>query len=285
MSAGNDHSFTVDGRHHHVEQHGDAGPWLTLLHGGLVDSRSWGAFRDLLAEDLSVLSFDLAGYGRSTPTPDRHPLTGGAEDCVAVWEHLRIERSWVLGFSQGGFAALRVLQRAPHRVLGVVLESTAASLPSDVRASFAARAERIHHNGVGEGVLDHAERAFAPGFAAREPAVHGDYLRMVASADPTTVAATFEALAEADESASLAEIAVPCLVVAGDADPTFGNLARELAAAIPGEAGVHIVQGAGHTLHLEQPGEMAALVKTFIFERPDALTSATPSTSTTEQGE
>ena len=60
----------------------------------------------------------------------------------------------------------------------------------------------------------------------------------------------------------LAEVKMPCLIMAGELDAKFAGIARAMTAAIAGSA-LAIVPGAGHTIHLEQPAAFERLVLEF----------------------
>ena len=57
----------------------------------------------------------------------------------------------------------------------------------------------------------------------------------------------------------LAGCTMPVALIAGADDEKFVAIARELAAALP-SATVHVVEGAGHAAHLEQPDAVAAAI-------------------------
>jgi pimeloyl-ACP methyl ester carboxylesterase len=62
----------------------------------------------------------------------------------------------------------------------------------------------------------------------------------------------------------LGAIACPTLVVWGEHDPKFAGLGRRLAAAIGAHATTAEVPGAGHAVHLQQPGAVADLLVRFV---------------------
>lgn len=57
-------------------------------------------------------------------------------------------------------------------------------------------------------------------------------------------------------------LTLPTLLLAGELDSKFCQIARQMAARIP-QADLRIVPNAGHTIHLEQPEAFATLVHTF----------------------
>jgi pimeloyl-ACP methyl ester carboxylesterase len=83
---------------------------------------------DYVRVGAHVVTFDRAGYGRSTPWPGRSVLDI-ADDALAVADELGWERFSVLGISGGGPHALALGVRAPERIvrLGVAVGGT----PSD----------------------------------------------------------------------------------------------------------------------------------------------------------
>ena len=57
---------------------------------------------------------------------------------------------------------------------------------------------------------------------------------------------------------------MPVLVVAGALDPKYVTLAERLAAGIGPRAELAVLDGAGHTVHLEQPEAFLAVVEAWL---------------------
>jgi pimeloyl-ACP methyl ester carboxylesterase len=62
------------------------GPPLLLVHGGIVDRRSWGGVRGLLAEHFTVHAMDRRGRGLSTDEREPYDIAREGEDVAAVVE-------------------------------------------------------------------------------------------------------------------------------------------------------------------------------------------------------
>jgi 2-succinyl-6-hydroxy-2,4-cyclohexadiene-1-carboxylate synthase len=60
----------------------------------------------------------------------------------------------------------------------------------------------------------------------------------------------------------LPSLTLPVLLIAGELDAKFCNIARKMQQQLP-NAILHIVSSAGHTVHLEQPARYAQLVQHF----------------------
>lgn len=256
----------IGGRELHAATHGAGEPTVTLLHGGLVDTRSWGRFLTLLAARTRVVTFDIAGYGRSAPARDRDPFCGAANDCQEVWEHFGVRSSWVLGFSQGGLVAMELARRAPSQVDGLVLVSTAATLDEGGKRVMTRRAEEVRRHGLSPDVQVHVARAFSTRFRTEHPETIARYTAMVQESDPGTVASTLEALASVDKREALRSLPMATLVVAGDHDAQFAPLAEQTASFLA-DSRVRMISGAGHTVHVEEPDKLAALVLDFMHGR------------------
>jgi 3-oxoadipate enol-lactonase len=240
------------------ERHGDEGPWITLVHGGLVGRRSWRsqlptASKPNLLRAGRLLCYDQRGYGAGT-APGGHDIATLASDLVRLLEILGIERTVLVGFSLGGFVALEAAVRTPHRVLGIALESCGEP-PEQARRHYSERAEALE---TGDPVreIDHlARRAFSQRFREAQPENVNEYAALARRAEARTVAASFRSIASWRLSPEMAELACPKLVVSGAEDPGFGpHVGRALSERLRRASHV-VVSGAGHTVHLERaPG-------------------------------
>jgi pimeloyl-ACP methyl ester carboxylesterase/ketosteroid isomerase-like protein len=103
----------------------DAKPPLVLLHGGgSTIETTFGKILPLLSMSRQVIAFDQQGHGRTADITDRpFSFEQSADDTAALLEHLKIERSDLFGFSNGGNIALQVAIRHPKRVRKLIVAS------------------------------------------------------------------------------------------------------------------------------------------------------------------
>jgi pimeloyl-ACP methyl ester carboxylesterase len=92
------------------EQHG-TGPTLVLLHGVGHRRQAWQPVLDLLTPHRTVIMVDLPGHGESPPlrtagVPDRPAIRVIAEEILAFFDALGLDRPHVAGNSLGGALAL-----------------------------------------------------------------------------------------------------------------------------------------------------------------------------------
>ena len=168
----------------------------------------------------------------------------------------------LVGFSMGGYIAFEIMHKAPERVERLALVDTSAR-PDTPEQTKQRRANLERMKTEDPAVL----RAEAEPFLLHPDNLgHEEFRRMGAHSleifDLETVTRQQQAIiARKDSRADLAKIAVPTLVVVGEADQsTPPELAREMADAIPG-AKLVIIEKSGHMSPVEQPEAVnAALI-------------------------
>jgi pimeloyl-ACP methyl ester carboxylesterase len=96
---------------------------VLLIHGFAVNSQVQWALPGIvkeLARDYQVISLDNRGHGRSSkPHDPKQYGTEMVEDAVRLLDHLHIAKAHVVGYSMGGFIALKLAATHPDRVLTV----------------------------------------------------------------------------------------------------------------------------------------------------------------------
>jgi haloacetate dehalogenase len=102
-------------------RHGGSGPPLLLLHGHPQTHVMWHLVAPRLAEEHTVVTPDLRGYGESSrpPTrPDHEPYSkrAMARDALALMRELGFERFAVAGHDRGARVAYRLALDHPERV-------------------------------------------------------------------------------------------------------------------------------------------------------------------------
>ncbi len=176
------------------------------------------------------------------------------------------ERFALCGHSMGGYVALEIARQSGGRLAGLALlgSSAAADTPEQRAARDAVIAQAGQDfDGVAErlapAMLSRASRAM-PGLLAETRAM---LMRCGGSIFAEQQAA---AAARPDYRASLASIAVPTLVLAGDADRIVApDRSREIAAAIRG-ATLETLLDCGHLPQREAPGPVAFFLRQWADE-------------------
>ena len=93
---------------------------VILLHGGLGHGGNWGYQVPALVDSgYRTMVIDSRGHGRSTRDDRPYSYELMASDVLAVMDKLHIEKTALVGWSDGACTALILASEAPERVAGV----------------------------------------------------------------------------------------------------------------------------------------------------------------------
>lgn len=228
-----------------------AATWLTHLEFDPQVYRHW--FVDL-AEDRTLIRYDLRGCGLSDRNPRDLSLDAKVSDLEAVVDAAGLDRFALLGLSGGGPIAVAYAVRYPERVSHLVLYGSYAQGRAKRARTAAAREEEkvlVSLTRVGWGRANPAFRRvfsslFMPDASSEELAAFDEVQRI--SASPEMAARIREASHEVDVSHLARQVSVPTLVLhlRDDAIAPFEE-GRRLAALIPGAQFVPL-EGRNHII-------------------------------------
>lgn len=257
-----------------IEQRGEQGqPPLVLLHGFTGSAASWGAYLDTFAaHGMHVIALDMLGHGQSDAPrqAQRYSIEHCRADILAVMQALSIapQEAVLLGYSMGGRIALYTALSGYFRVL--ILESASAGIEQPLgreqrRQSDERLAQLIEREGV-PGFVAYWEQL--PLFASQRALaaevrnmLHMQRLqnRAIGLANSLRGVGTGAQPALYEQ---LPTLQLPVLLLAGELDQKFVATAQRMAQLLP-QAQLHIIEGAGHTIHLEQPAQFERHVLDF----------------------
>ncbi len=100
------------------------GPPLLLIGGMGFGRWSWFKQSPALSRYFRIITFDIRNIGHLDAEEGAYSVSNLAAHAAALLDHLKIERSHVLGTSLGGFVAQEVALRRPELVDRLVLIST-----------------------------------------------------------------------------------------------------------------------------------------------------------------
>jgi pimeloyl-ACP methyl ester carboxylesterase len=113
---------TADGVSLYFRVTGEGVP-IVFIHPPLLTSENFIYQVDELSKRFKVITFDIRGHGKSyySRTPLTYPLI--VEDIKQLLVHLRIEKTYLCGYSTGGSIVLEFLLTLPDRALGGIVIS------------------------------------------------------------------------------------------------------------------------------------------------------------------
>src|SRR5437868_2155622 len=105
-----------------------AGHPLTLVHGMLLDRRSWDDQFGVFARQYTVLRYDMQGWGDSAQEQAEPPFSP-RQDLLSLLDYLNIQKTYLLGLSGGGAVALDFTLEHPDTVDALLLAHQQHMLP------------------------------------------------------------------------------------------------------------------------------------------------------------
>ncbi|HLO28585.1 MAG TPA: alpha/beta hydrolase [Anaerolineales bacterium] len=239
-----------------------SGPPLLLVHGLMVTGEMFEPVIEQFATRHRVIVPDLRGHGRSRGLPPPYSATQLASDLAHLLDHLGIDSTAVLGYSQGGAIAQQLVLDHPKRCNRLVLACTYAFNMATFRewleghlAPLLIRLlgmKRLANLVVSQSMLQvDAERAHW-------------LADLMAGQDHSLMLTAWKETMAFDSRKRLAEIKCPALVIAGSNDRGVPiHHARMLHDGIPGSQLV-ILEGADHALIWTHTDEFVRVTEEFL---------------------
>jgi 2-succinyl-6-hydroxy-2,4-cyclohexadiene-1-carboxylate synthase len=246
---------------------------LVFLHGFTGNSKSWSPHVPFFRAHHTCISIDLLGHGNSdTPLdPARYRMDKAVADLIALFDQIGLDKVHLVGYSMGGRVALSLALAHPKRVRSLALESASPGIAqADERRarikSDEALCELIENEGL-EKFIEHWEQQ--PLFATQN--VLTDELRAGLREERlrNTTRGLINSLRGLGSGVmpplwqKLDQVQCPTLIIVGELDTKYTGIALKMAAVMK-QVRVCIVEGAGHTVHLENPNKFNELLLRFL---------------------
>jgi pimeloyl-ACP methyl ester carboxylesterase len=225
--------------------------------------RSYSPVLDRFSPSIAVVAVSQRGHGDSDKPQTGYGVEDFAGDLEQLLDRLGIEQAVVAGHSGSCLVARRVALEHPERVAGLVLEASPTTLRGNPNL-----------DGFVESVVstlrDPIDPAFARSFVAETssenlpPALLAELTAELLKVPARVWRETFFGLQTYDDMVQVERIAVPTLLVWGDADQLVTReMQNSLARRIRG-AELRIYEGVGHTPRWEDPVRFAHDVAAFV---------------------
>jgi 3-oxoadipate enol-lactonase len=237
---------------------------LVFVHGFPLSRGAWQKQIEAFRSTWRVIAPDLRGFGLSDTQPGSTTMAQYASDVHALLRQLTTGPVVLIGHSMGGYVALAFARQFPDMLCGLVLVGTKAGPDTtEGAAGRRATAGKVKAEGVQAVVESMAPRMLAAGNhdARMLEQVRGLMIRST----PAGVIGALLGMAERpDATATLAQVAVPTLVITGAEDTLVPPAESEtLARAIRG-AQLSLIPHAGHLVAFEQPDEFNRVLREWL---------------------
>lgn len=241
-----------------------SGPTVLMLHGAAGGHLAFAPQVESLAmAGYRAVAWDMPGYGQSPPI-EPYTFKGLAARCIALIEALQCPRGLtLLGHGMGGMVAQEVVARRPELVRSLVLCGTTPSLAEAEREGFVG----LRTQGLDAGrTMGELADTLVPQWIGPASLPEGVRLAQhcMSQVHPATYRRALDAMTAFDRSASLSQIHVPTLLLAGEHDRQAPPEAmRRMGQAIARSTFLEL-KGIGHLQNLEAPDEFDAAVLGFL---------------------
>ncbi len=247
------------------------GPPALLLHGFTQSLEFWDELTGPLGRLRTLVMPDLPGHG---PNPLANESDCSIETTIdrllGLMDHLDIGEFDLCGYSLGGRLALHLALAAAARVRSLCLISTSAGIDDPGQRLSRRRADRqlaIHVTEVGvqQFLREWMALPLFAGLRDRGQARLDRELAVRSRCPAESLAASLRQVGQGELTPvwnRLEELGSPVLLLVGDNDPKYRELAVRMRLALP-SARLAIIPNSGHVVPLEQPSACADAITRF----------------------
>jgi pimeloyl-ACP methyl ester carboxylesterase len=239
-----------------------SGPPLLLVHGLMVSGEMFEPVIENFAVRHRVIVPDLRGHGRSRGLPAPYTATQLASDLARLLDHLGIDSTAVLGYSQGGAIAQQLVLDQPQKCDRLILACTYAFNMATPREWLEGHLAPLLIRLLGLKRL--ANLVVSQSMLQMDKKLADWLARIMSDQDQTLMLTAWNETMAFDSRKRLAEIRCQTLIIAGSQDQGVPiHHARMLHEGIHGSRLV-IVEGADHALIWTHTEEFVRVVHEFL---------------------
>jgi proline iminopeptidase len=267
------YATTSDNVKLYYEETGQGTP-IVFVHEFAGDHRSWEAQMREFGKRYRCIAYSARGYTPSDVPADKdaYSYLHVMRDCVAVLDHLKLDKAHIIGLSMGGYTALQTALNHPHRVRSMVLAGAGSGSIRSETAEFHKSSQALSEKFLREGSKAVADTyGFGPSrvpFLVKDPRGFAEFAKHLAEHDAVGSANTSRGFQGGrpslyDFEAKIVKLTTPALIVVGDEDERCIEpslfLKRTLSA-----SGLVMMPKTGHLVNLEEPDLFNQVVGDFL---------------------
>ena len=246
------------GVHLYYTDTGGNGVPVVLMHAATGSVRSWEHQTPAFVKaGYRVIAFDRRGWGRTTIDPNTPPGTA-ADDLIALMDSLHIERFHLVGTAAGGFVTLDTALSFPSRLRSIVVANSIGGVQDPEFLELGRRLRPAEFTAMPAEL-----REVSPSYRAANPDGTKQWVELEKTSRQAGAPAA-QPLKNTITFARLESIAVPALLLTGDADMFAPPPVLKMFAMHIRHADTVVVPEAGHSTYWEQPDAFNRAVLNFI---------------------
>ena len=250
------------------QRHGSAtGIPIVFIHGFPFSHEMWDKQVDYLKDEYTIITFDLRGLGHSDSDDGQFTFEMMVDDFIEFLEHEHIDRAHVVGFSMGGYVALRAIEKKPEIFASLILADT-QSLPDSDESKLkrTASIQLIQKGGLDVYAQNFLKNVTCQDTQANNPQLLSELRHMILkNAQCGVIANLLAMMGRTDTTENLPSIKVPTLILVGKDDRiTPLAIAEKMQEKIP-HAQLEVISKAGHMSNVENPEEFNREIHNFLL--------------------
>lgn len=256
----------------HFELSGPAGkPVIIFLHGFLGSSIDWDFAVEHFKVNYQCLCVDLPGHGQTHLTDPKHySIPNTARLLIDLLDRLQIKMANLLGYSMGGRVALYLAVHYPSNFEKVILESASPGLEDEIERKKRQEqdeqlAQVLEKKNLEQFLREWYHRPLFKNLLG-QPGFERMFQRRLKN-DPIELAKSLRYMGVGNQESlwlRLPEIQLPVLLLAGEMDQKFCDIARRMQKKNPGFR-LAIIEDCGHTIHFENEKRFLQEVSAFLI--------------------
>jgi 3-oxoadipate enol-lactonase len=266
-------AITADKVKLHYEEVGQGTPIL-FVHEFAGDHRSWEPQMREFGKRYRCIAYAARGYSPSDVPADKEAYSYKhvMRDCVAVLDHLKIDKAHLIGLSMGGYTALQVALNHPGRVRSMTLAGAGSGSERWYTEQFHKNSQDLAATFERDGAAAVA-KTYGNGpsripWAIKDARGFAEFTGRLAEHDAQGSAHTSRGYQGArpslyDFESGIRKLTTPALIVVGDEDERCIEPGLFLKNAIAA-SGLVVLPKTGHVVNLEEPDLFNRLVGDFL---------------------
>jgi pimeloyl-ACP methyl ester carboxylesterase len=241
-------------------------PAVLFIHGFPMSGSMWQKQTADLSHEYFCVTCDLRGLGHSMGYSPLFTMEHLADDIAELAAHLSLKETAACGLSMGGYVLLRVVEKFPALLKGVIFCDTKADADDNAGKLKRANAiQSIEQNGAEAFVRSFIPTCLAEGSAEKMGTLYTELLEEWTKANAEAlIGSQLAMLSRTDTNGMLRELSLPALFICGEQDTITPPAVMNKMAANIEEAKFRIIPGAGHLAPLEQPQAVNIEIRKFL---------------------
>lgn len=253
-------SADLPGVHLWFTDSGGNGAPVVFVHAATGSSRVWEYQRPVFtARGYRVITYDRRGYGKSIADASGPQPGTGADDLNALMDYLKIDRFHLVSTAAGGFVAWDYALSFPRRLRSLTVANSIGGVQDPEYQEAMQRLRTPDFLAMSPDM-----RELGPAYRVKDPAGAERWRALERTARPTSAQPPAQTFRNRVTFAQLETIAVPTLLLTGDADMYAPPpIMRMFAARVKGSRSM-VIPESGHSGYWEQPEVFNRAVLEFI---------------------